>query len=165
MTRALVAALLALAAPALAADAVKDAKAVNDAFAAAASIPDVKDAVSQVAALFTDDMQHIGIFGAVKSKEELVKIISQAFAAPGRKVEILSNEGSVLDKETVLTIAKMKNSFMGPDGTEVVLNLRCVRTMKKQKDGKYLIAAEHTSVGVPPPPPPPAAPPAPTKAK
>ncbi len=156
MKRLIVAAALALGTQAVAGDGVKEAKALNEAFVVAGSLADVPEAVKQVAALFTDDMHHIGLFGQVSSKAQLVQIITQGFAVPGRKVELLSNEGTALDKDTVLTIAKFKYSFTAPDGKEVVLPLRCVRTVKKQADGKYLIAAEHTSVGVPPPPPPPA---------
>jgi ketosteroid isomerase-like protein len=148
---------LAVALPALA-DPVSEAKAVNEAFVAAASIEDPVQSVKAVAALFTDDLRHIGVFGVVKGKDELVKAISGPFHAPNRKNVLVSNEGTLLEDGTVLTIAKFKNSFTGPDGKEVVLPLRCTRLMKKQKDGKYLIAAEHTSLGPPmPQPPPPAA--------
>lgn len=160
MKRFVLLAALGMAAPALAADPVKDAKAVNEAFIAAANIADPAESVKAVAALFTDDMRHIGAFGVVNNKEELVKAITGPFHAPNRKNELLSNEGTLLDKDTVLTVAKFKNSFNTPDGKTMVLPLRCTRLMKKQKDGKWLIAAEHTSFGPPPPgaPPPAAAP-------
>jgi len=47
---------------------VDDAKAVNVAFVEAASIPDPTESVKQVAALFIDDMRHLGVFGKVKAK-------------------------------------------------------------------------------------------------
>lgn len=134
---------------------VKEARALNEAFARAGSIPDPTESVAAVAALFVDDMKHIGVFGVVNGKAELIKTITPPFNAPNRKVELVSNEGTSLDKDVVMTIAKFKNSFSGPDGKEVMLNLRCVRTMKRQADGKFLIVAEHTSVAVPLPQPPP----------
>jgi ketosteroid isomerase-like protein len=147
--------LLASAAFADAAKDVKDAKALNEAFAKAGSIADPTESVAAVAALFVEDMKHIGVFGVVNGKAELIKTITPPFHAPNRKVELVSNEGTSLDKDVVMTIAKFKNSFGGPDGKEIMLNLRCVRTMKRQADGKFLIVAEHTSVAVPLPQPPP----------
>jgi len=155
MKHLLIAAVLGVAGPAMA-DAVSDAKAVNEAFVAAANIADPAESVKAVAALFTDDMHHVGAFGVVNGKAELIKAISGPFHAPGRHNELISNEATVLDKDTVLAIAHFKNSFNTPEGKTMVLPLRCTRLMKKQKDGRYLIAAEHTSFG----PPAPAAPPA-----
>jgi ketosteroid isomerase-like protein len=151
MKRAVFSAALALAASA-SADPVKEAKAVNEAFIAAANITDPEESVKAVAALFTDDLRHIGAFGVVHGKDELVKAISGPFHAPKRHNELVSNEATALDKDTVLTVAHFVNTFAAPDGTTVTLPLRCTRLMKKQKDGKYLIAAEHTSFGPPPPP-------------
>ncbi len=156
MKRLLLAGVLCLASTAFA-DPVSEAKAVNEAFIAAANLADPDQSIKAVAALFTEDMRHIGAFGVVNGKQELVKAINGPFHAPNRKNELLSQEGSVLDKDTVLTIAHFTTSFTAPDGKTVTLPLRCTRVMKKQKDGKYLIAAEQTSFGPPAPPPPPAA--------
>ncbi len=149
---------LGLALPAFA-DGVSDAKAVNEAFIKAANVADPEESIKQVAALFTEDMHHVGLFGVVNGKPELLTALAGPFHAQSRKNELLSNEATQLDKDTVLTIAHFSTSFVGPDGKAVTLPLRCTRLMKKQKDGKYLIAAEHTSFG-PQPPPAPAAPPA-----
>jgi ketosteroid isomerase-like protein len=151
MKRLFLSAALALA-TAAAADPLKDAKAVNEAFIAAANIADPVESVKAVSALFTDDMRHIGAFGVVHGKDELIKAISGPFHAPNRHNELQSNEATELDKDTVLTVAHFVNTFTGPDGKTVTLPLRCTRLMKKQKDGKYLIAVEHTSFGPPPPP-------------
>lgn len=157
MKRLLCGAVLALAMPAFADD-VAEAKKVNEAFIAAANIADPVESVKAVSALFTDDMRHIGAFGVINNKEELQKVIGQAFKDPARKNELVSNEGKVLDKETVLTVAHFKTYVTGPDGKVIPMGLRSTRMMRKQKDGKFLIAAEHTSFGPPAPPPPPAAP-------
>ncbi|MFT3837487.1 MAG: nuclear transport factor 2 family protein [Myxococcaceae bacterium] len=154
MKRLLLAGLLCLSSYAFA-DPVADAKAVNEAFITAANITDPEKSIQAVAALFTDDLRHIGAFGVVNGKAELVKAISGPFHAPNRKNELISQEGAVLDKDTVLTIAHFNTSFTAPDGKNVTLPLRCTRLMKKQKDGKYLIAAEQTSFGPPAPPAPP----------
>ncbi len=146
---------LGLAAPAFA-DALSDAKAVNEAFIKAANVTDPEESIKQVAALFTEDMHHVGLFGVVNGKAELLKALQGPFHARERKNQLVSNEATQLDKDTVLTIAHFTTSFVGPDGKAVTLPLRCTRLMKKQKDGKYLIAAEHTSFGPPPPPAPPA---------
>lgn len=130
---------------------VDDAKAVNVAFVAAASVEDPAESVRQVAALFVDNMRHIGVFGVVKGKPALIERITPAFRAPGRKSTLLSNEGVALDADTVLTVSKFTNEFTDSMGNAVKLPLRCTRLIKKQKDGKYLIVAEHTSFGPPPP--------------
>lgn len=153
MNRLWSAAVLALALPAFADD-VGEAKKVNEAFIAAANIADPAESVKAVSALFIDDMRHIGAFGVVNNKEELQKVIGQAFKDPARKNELVSNEGTALDKETVLTLAHFKTWVTGPDGKAMALGLRCTRVMRKQKDGRFLIAAEHTSFGPPMPPPP-----------
>src|SRR4051812_5914349 len=44
---------------------------VNQAFAATTSIPDTQQSVEASLALFTDDMQHIGVFGRVRGKDQL----------------------------------------------------------------------------------------------
>lgn len=138
------------------ADANADGRAVAEAFVTAANIADPNESVKQVLTLFADDAQHIGVFGQLKGKAQFQQVLPQVFAAPNRKNELVSHEATQLAPGVLLSIAKFKNSFSTPDGKTVTLDLRCVRTIKKQKDGKYLIASEHTSVGVPPPPPPPA---------
>lgn len=155
MHRTLIALTVVLALPALA-DADKDARAVAEAFVAAANIKDPTEAVKKVVELFADDAQHIGVFGHLKGKADFLKTLPGPFSAPNRTNELLSQEASELAPGVLLSISHFKNSFSTPDGKTVTLNLRCVRVLKKQKDGRYLIASEHTSVGVPPPPAPPA---------
>jgi uncharacterized protein (TIGR02246 family) len=156
MKRWIVVVAMTLASSALA-DATSDARAVEEAFVAAANIQDPQQAVQAVLKNFTEDAQYIGVFGQVHGKAEFNKVLPVVFSAPNQKTELLSHEAFALDGSTLVSISHLANSFTGPDGKTVKLNLRCVRTMKKQKDGRYLIAVEHTSVGAPPPPAPAAA--------
>ena len=154
MQRILAVGVLALALTARA-DALSDSRAIAEAFVKAANIEDPNESVKQVLTLFADDAQHLGVFGHLEGKAAFQEVLPKIFAAPNRKNELVSHEGTQLSKDVIVSISHFLNSFTGPDGKTVTLPLRCVRTLKKQKDGRYLIAAEHTSVGVPPPPAPP----------
>jgi ketosteroid isomerase-like protein len=127
---------------------------VNQAFAAATSIPDTQQSVEASLALFTDDMQHIGVFGRVRGKDQLRAVLNVALSAPGRSVTITANQGWAIDRNHLVGIVHFDNSFIGPDGQLVTYHLRALRAMVRQKDGSYLIASEHTSAGAPLPPPP-----------
>lgn len=127
---------------------------VNTAFAAATSIPDTQQSVEATLALFTDDMQHIGVFGRVRGKDQLRAVLNVALSAPGRAVTITANHGWAIDRNHLVAIVHFDNSFIGQDGQLVTYHLRALRAMVRQKDGSYLIASEHTSAGAPLPPPP-----------
>jgi len=138
---------------------------VNQAFAAATSIPDTQQSVETTLALFTDDMQHIGVFGRVRGKDQLRATLNVALAAPGRQVTITAHQGWAIDRNHLVSITHFDNSFLIPDGTRLTFHLRALRAMVRQKDGSYLITSEHTSAGAPLPPPPsaPSAGPAPLR--
>ncbi|HVE82668.1 MAG TPA: nuclear transport factor 2 family protein [Myxococcales bacterium] len=125
-----------------------------NAFMAASSLPDKDQAVAAVLALFTDDMQHIGVFGRVRGKAELNAVLQQALSAPGRQATLLSNDGWALDRNHLVSITHFDNSFIGPDGQRLTFHLRALRALERQRDGTYLVVSEHTSPGVPLPPPP-----------
>jgi uncharacterized protein (TIGR02246 family) len=146
-------ALLAFAPPARA-DATAEAQKVAEAFIAAVNIKDPQKSVPAVLALFTEDAQHIGVFGRVHGKKEFQQILPRAFADPNRAGKLNAVEGVQLDPSTILSISHFDNVITGPDGKPMTLPLRCTRVLQKQKNGKWLIAAEHTSFGPPPPPPP-----------
>lgn len=144
--------LLALASPALAADPNAEARKVADAFIAAVNVKDPQKSVAAVMALFTEDAQHIGVFGRVHGKKEFMQILPKAFADPARKAALTSQEAAALDKSTILSISHFDNVVTGPDGKAMTLPLRCTRILVKQKDGSWKIVAEHTSFGPPPSP-------------
>jgi len=148
--------LLAFAPSARAADAKAEAQKIADAFVAAVNIKDPQKSVPAVLALFTEDMQHIGIFGRVHGKKELAPILNKAFVDPNRHVTLGKQDAFQLDPGTIQSTTHFDNVISGPDGKPMSLPLRCTRTLVKQKNGRWLIAAEHTSFGPPPPPPPPA---------
>jgi len=127
---------------------------VNRAFAAATSIVDTQQSVEASLALFTDDMQHIGVFGRVRGKDQLRAVLNYALSAPGRAVTITANQGWALDRNHLVGIVHFDNSFIDQTGQLVTYHLRALRAMVRQKDGSYLIASEHTSAGAPLPPPP-----------
>jgi len=154
MKYALVALALLALAPAARADAQAEAQKVNDAFIAAVNVKDPQKSVAAVLALFTEDAQHIGVFGRVHGKKELQQILPKAFADPARQGTLRAVEGLQLDPNTILAISHFDNAVSGPDGKPMSLPLRCTRVLSKQKDGRWLISAEHTSFGPPPPPPP-----------
>ncbi|HEY8208683.1 MAG TPA: SgcJ/EcaC family oxidoreductase [Myxococcaceae bacterium] len=157
MKYAIVALALLAFAPAARADAQAEAQKLNDAFIAAVNVKDTQKSVQAVLALFTEDAQHIGVFGRVHGKKEFQQILPKVFADPSRQGKLTSVEGLQLDENTILSISHFDNLVTGPDGKPMPLPLRCTRVLQKQKDGRWLISAEHTSFGPPPPPPPPAA--------
>jgi len=160
MKYAIVAMALLAFAPAARADATAEAQKVAGAFIAAVNIKDPQKSVAAVLALFTEDAQHIGVFGRVHGKKEFLQILPKAFADPSRQGKLTSVEAIQLDPGTILSISHFENVVTGPEGKPMPLPLRCTRTLVKQKDGRWLIAAEHTSFGPPPPPAPPAPAPA-----
>ncbi|HVE85540.1 MAG TPA: DUF4440 domain-containing protein [Myxococcales bacterium] len=139
------------------ADAKKEAQKVADAFIAAVNVKDPQKSVEAVLANFTEDAQHIGVFGRVHGKKEFMQILPKAFADPNRSARLTALDAISLDKDTILSISHFDNVVTGPDGKPMPLPLRCTRLLQRQKDGRWLISAEHTSFGPPPPPPPAAA--------
>jgi ketosteroid isomerase-like protein len=131
------------------------ARAVEEAFAKASQLTDATAAVQGISAVFTDDMDHIGIFGRVHGKAQLTQLLTGAFAA-GQRVPATykSHETIPLDGRHLVDIAHFDAVGPGPDGKPAQLKLRCTRTLERGKDGTWRILAEHTSVGVPLPPPP-----------
>lgn len=127
---------------------------VANAFVAANNIQDTQQAVNAVLAVFTDDVQHIGVFGRVRGKEALRAILNQALSAPGRVVTLTANQGWAIDRNRLVSITHFDNSFIAPDGQLLTFHLRALRVMVRQKDGSYLVVSEHTSPGAPLPPPP-----------
>ena len=156
MKYAIVALALLAFAPAARADAKAEARKVADAFVAAVNVKDPEKSVPAVLALLTEDIQHIGIFGRVHGKKELTPILNKAFVDPNRHVTLTQQDAVQLDPNTIQSTSHFDNVVSGPDGKPMSLPLRCTRTLVKQKNGRWLIAAEHTSFGPPPPPPPPA---------
>lgn len=133
--------------------AVAEAQKIADAFIAAVNIQDPQKSVEAVLALFTEDAQHIGVFGRVHGKEEFRRLLPKAFADPNRAAKLTRQEAESLDPNTILSISHFDNTFTGPDGQATTLPLRCTRVLVRQKN-RWLISAEHTSFGPPPPPPP-----------
>ncbi len=150
-----------------AADAQAEALKVANAFIAASSVPDVQQSIDAILALFTGDVQHIGIFGRVRGKDELRAVLQVVQNVPNRHAELISNDGWALDRNHLVSITHFTSSFTGPDGQTLLFHLRAIRAMERQRDGSYLIVSEHTSIGAPLPPLPSAAsapPPAPASA-
>jgi ketosteroid isomerase-like protein len=127
---------------------------VANAFIAANNVPDVQQAVEAVLAVFTEDVQHIGIFGRVRGKDELRAVLQVVLSAPNRQATLISNDGWALDRNHLVSITHFDNSFTGPDGQTLTFHLRAIRAMVRQRDGSYLVVSEHTSPGAPLPPPP-----------
>lgn len=127
---------------------------VANAFIAANNVPDLEQAVNAVLAVFTQDVQHIGIFGRVRGKDQLRAVLQVVLNAPGRHTTLVSNDGWALDRNHLVSITHFDNSFTGPDGQTLVFHLRAIRAMERQRDGTYLVVSEHTAPGAPLPPPP-----------
>src|SRR5262245_82414 len=103
-------------APAARADAQAEAQKVNEAFIAAVNIKDPAKSVPTVLAHFTEDAQHIGVFGRVHGKKEFQQILPKAFADPNRQGKLNAVEGLQLDANTILSISHFDNIVTGPEG-------------------------------------------------
>ena len=135
-------------------DANAEALTVANRFIAAVNTPGTEASAQAILATLTEDVQHIGVFGRVHGKTELLPILMVAQATPGRHATLTGSAGWSLDKNRIISVTHFDNSFTTPDGQTVTLPFRALRALERQRDGSYLIRSEHTSIGAPLPPPP-----------
>jgi len=137
-----------LAAPALA-DALADARGVEDAFGSACAAGDVKG----VMALYADDATVVWpAQGAeAKGKAEIEKlVVGLCKERRGSTVTLKSLEAIPLGDAHLVTVAHWEDTATRPNGTRVVVPLRTTEVMVKQ-DGVWRYLVDHASIGTPRP--------------
>jgi uncharacterized protein (TIGR02246 family) len=132
------------------ADAVADAKAVNDAFSKAFEACDVP----AVLALYEDNAVVIwpgqGEFAIGKPAFE--KIVQGYCSAPAKpSIKVISSDARPVGRDYIIHFGQLDATVAGPDGKPATLRLRTTELFHKSH-GKWRFAVDHASAGLPPPP-------------
>lgn len=138
-----------LAGPAFA-DALADARGVEDAFAHACAAGDVKG----VMAVYADDAVVVwpGQGAEAKGKVEIEKlVVGLCKERPGSTVALKSLDAIPLGDTHLVTVAHWEDTTTRPNGIRIVVPIRSTEVMVKQ-DGAWRYLVDHASIGTPPPP-------------
>ena len=132
------------------ADAVADAKAVNDAFSKAFEACDIP----AVLALYEDDAIVIwpgqGEFALGKPAfEKIVKGYCAGSSKPS--IKVISSDARPIGLNHILHFGQLDVTMAGPDGKPATLRLRTTELFHKSH-GKWRFEMDHASAGLPPPP-------------
>jgi uncharacterized protein (TIGR02246 family) len=132
------------------ADAVAEAKAVNDAFTKAfeaCDVPAVMDLYEKDAVVIWPGQGEFALGKA--SFEKIVKAYCSAPSKPSLKV--VSSDARPVGRDHIIHFGQMDAAVTGPDGKPATLRLRTSELLHKS-GGKWRYEIDHASAGIPPPP-------------
>ena len=144
------AAMLALFAVPLFADATADAKKHEEAFAAAFNANDAK----AILAMYTDDARVVwpGTGEEGKGKAAIAKLIDAMMKMnSGATLALKSIEAIPLGDSYIATVCHWVETVKGADGKTETYQIRSTELLRKA-GGKIRYVVDHASIGLPPPP-------------